>query len=113
MPYLFGLENRNRARLRRQRSRRFDEAARFRHGEMRAQRLPVLPFFDEDETQRIFAVDMHRMRETAGLLARAADVFERLGAQFLKSIFARDETTCYDQHGLLPSDCFRRKTSCG
>ena len=45
------------------------EFPRRRHREMGQQRRPIGPLLDEHQPQLVLAIDMHRVRDAAGLLA--------------------------------------------
>src|SRR3954453_11377954 len=60
----------------RERMQRTDEVTRRRDGKMRQQRGAIGPLFEEHQAQRVLAVDMNRVRESAGLGARAVDVLK-------------------------------------
>src|ERR1700684_2436138 len=53
-----------------------DEIARGRHGKMSQQRGAVRPLLDKHQSQRVLAVDMHRMRDASRLFPRALDMLE-------------------------------------
>src|SRR5437763_17190079 len=55
-----------------------------RYRKMYRERGAVGPLLEKDEPERILAVDMHRMRDAAGLLPRAADVLEAEAAHLVE-----------------------------
>jgi hypothetical protein len=55
------------------------ERPRRRHAEMSNQRGSVCPMLQEDDLQGVLDVLVDRVKETAGLGARATDVLEALG----------------------------------
>ena len=59
--------NLDRGRPCRERTERADEIARCRYREMHRQRGAIGPLLDEDEAQRVLAIDMHGMGDASGL----------------------------------------------
>jgi hypothetical protein len=55
---------------------RFDERFRSIDREVRAQRRLVRPLLEEEQAHRILAVDMHVMRDAAGLGPGALDMIK-------------------------------------
>ena len=64
---------------------------------------PVGPLFDEHQPQRIFAIDMHGVRDAAGFPARAADVLKAQSADLVERILARRDAAGDDDHLFPPS----------
>src|SRR5882757_2258449 len=80
------------------RMQRADEVARRRDGKMRKQRGAIGPLFEEHQAQRVLTVDVHRMRDAAGLAARAMDVCKAKLADFVKTILPRRHASGHHDH---------------
>src|SRR5271169_5612671 len=68
---------------------RTDEIPRGWHRKMRGERGTIGPLLDENQPQRVLAIDMHGMRDATRLCARTMDVFETEFADFVQAILSR------------------------
>src|SRR5258708_1381665 len=69
---------------------------------MRQQRVSIGPLLDNHKPQRIFAIDMHGVREASGLLARAKHMFETQFAHLCEGIFPGRPAARHPDHPLPP-----------
>ena len=70
---------------------------------MRQQRGAIGPLLDENQFQRVLAIDMHGMRDAAGLGARTMHVFEAELFDRVKTILPRRHASGHHNHVVLPS----------
>src|SRR6266851_6652134 len=69
---------------------------------MRQQRGAIGPLLDEHQPQRIFAIEMHGVRDASGLPAGAMDMFEAQFANLAERIFASRHAAGHYDHRVLP-----------
>ncbi len=74
---------------------------------MREQRGAVGPLLEENQLERIIAVDMHRMRDAAGLGARAVHMLETEPAHLVERV-RFGGNAAGDGGPASPSGLFRR-----
>src|SRR5262245_59475338 len=72
---------------------------------MRQQRRAIRPGLQEHEPERILGVAMDRMRQTAGLRARAPDVGEAQRQQLVDRAGRRHDAAGDHDHAKLPGFC--------
>src|SRR6266481_7274219 len=70
---------------------------------MRQQRGAIGPLLDKHQPQRIFAIDMHGVRDASSLLARAMDMLEAQFANRAEGIFPGRHTAGHYDHGVTRS----------
>src|SRR5450631_1402153 len=69
---------------------------------MRQQRRAIGPLLDENQPQRILAIDMHGVRNASGLLAGAMDMLEAQFANLAEGIFPGRHAAGHYDHRVPP-----------
>jgi hypothetical protein len=67
---------------------------------MRQQRGAIGPLLEKHQSQRVFAIDMHGVRDAARLGARTMDVFEAQFADFVKTVRPRRDAAGDHDHSI-------------
>src|SRR5436190_9279835 len=98
----------------RERMQRANEVARGRDRKMRKQRGAIGPLFEEHQAKRVLAVDMNRMRDAAGLGARAVDVLKAELLDFVEGFLPCRHASGHHDHVIprLSSSGSRRGIAC-
>ena len=78
---------------------------------MGSQRGLVGPLLEEEQPHRVLAIDMHVMRNAAGLLARTLDVLDAGAKHVVEGIFARQNTAGNHNHADAPARARRPRTT--
>src|ERR1700752_3637066 len=65
---------------------------------MRQQRGAIGPLFEENQPQRVLAIDLDRMRDAAGLAARAVNVLKTEPSHLVESFQPCDDAAGDDDH---------------